>query len=359
MFRGFVISFLLLAPLAAHADDALAARVSKRYDLEKSKWELETVSAVTPEERARAATKRPDITPYLKEMWAAIRPHLAEPWTLPHAAWFLRAAPGVLKTGENGVPVPIFTAEIEAIRTAIEKSHIKSPALTPVCMALVSFQDPRSLDTLRKIEKQNPDAKIQGVAALGAAMVMKSLGDEPAIMRERITCLRDAIIKSADVELGGTTVAKLAENELYIIRFLSKGRIAPDLEGLNSNGQPMKLSAEAGKVVLLLFWGSDVLDAEHTVKITNDLARKFSGRPFTVIGVSRDQPMKLKALESDGTVAWKNFSDADGKLAGQFRVGSWPVAYVLDGSRKIHYTGAPGSFAELTAEALLPETGNN
>jgi hypothetical protein len=39
----------------------------------------------------------------------------------------------------------------------------------------------------------------------------------------------------------------------------------------------------------------------------------------------------------------------------EYRVGSWPLAYVLDGERKIHYAGAPGSFVELTAEALLAE----
>ena len=37
------------------------------------------------------------------------------------------------------------------------------------------------------------------------------------------------------------------------------------------------------------------------------------------------------------------------------RQGACQRVYVLDGERKIHYAGAPGSFAELTAEALLSE----
>jgi hypothetical protein len=36
-------------------------------------------------------------------------------------------------------------------------------------------------------------------------------------------------------------------------------------------------------------------------------------------------------------------------------VASWPLVYVLDGERKIHYAGTPGSFAELTTDALLAE----
>ena len=74
-----------------------------------------------------------------------------------------------------------------------------------------------------------------------------------------------------------------------------------------------------------------------------------------IIGVNNDPLEKLRALEADGTVPWKNLSDPSDKLAGDYRVGSRPLVYVLDGDRKIHYAGAPGSFADLTAEALLSE----
>ncbi|MES2997509.1 MAG: TlpA disulfide reductase family protein [Verrucomicrobiota bacterium] len=348
MFAGLTIS-------TVRAGDAAATRISKTWDLESSKWKYAVAAADTPEARTHAAAARPDLSPYLKDMWAQLNGNLAEAWTLPHAAWFLRAAPTVLKSRDTGAAIPIFAAEIETIRTALEKHHIKSPGLIPVCMALATFQDPRSLDTLKKIATGNPDAKIQGVAALAAAMVMKSLGDDSRVMRERLTFLREAIIKSSDVDVGGTTVAKVAEDELYIIRFLSKGRIAPDLAGAGSGGQQMKLSDFSGKVVLLLFWGSNVMDAEQTVKITNELIKRMAGKPFVVIGVNRDPVAKLRALEADGTVTWKNFADPDGKIATQFRVGSWPLAIVLDGTRKIQYSGPPGSFAELTAEALLAD----
>ncbi len=87
-------------------------------------------------------------------------------------------------------------------------------------------------------------------------MILKTLGDDPELMRKRLTYLRKAIIQSSDVNLGGTTVAKLAEDELYIIRFLTKGRVAPDLSGTDSAGRPLKLSDHKGKVIVLLFWGS-------------------------------------------------------------------------------------------------------
>ena len=196
-------------------------------------------------------------------------------------------------------------------------------------------------------------------------------------MRKRLTALRKAIIQSSDVVIGssrrivgtrfvedgvegivaggGTTVAKLAEDELYIIQHLSKGRIAPDLIGVDSGGRPLKLSDHKGKVIVLLFWNNTMPEGIQVVKITAAMARKFQSRPFIVIGVNSDTLKELRDLEADSTIPWINFSDPTNKLAEQYRVGVRPLVYVVDGERKIHYAGAPGSFAELTADALLSE----
>jgi peroxiredoxin len=208
---------------------------------------------------------------------------------------------------------------------------------------------------LEKIQSGNPDSKTQGVAAFGAALQLKTLGDDGEIMRKRLTFLRKAIIQSSDVELNGVTVAKLAEDELYIIRFLSKGRVAPDLVGEDSAMRPLSLSANKGKVVILLFWNSNLADARRVIEITAATEAKFKGRPLVVIGVNNDPAAKLRSLQADNTVTWANFSDPENKLAKEYRVCVWPLVYVLDGDRKIHYAGAPGSFVELTAEALLAE----
>src|SRR5690606_38797927 len=146
---------------------------------------------------------------------------------------------------------------------------------------------------------------------------------------------------------GGTTVAALAEDELHIILHLTKGRVAPDLTGVDSAGRPMKLSDHTGKVVVLLFWGSNVLEAERTVEMANSMVTRFRGRPFVLIGVNHDPVEQLRALQAEGRVDWPNFSDPENKLSREYRVGSWPLAYVLDHERKIHYSGAVGSFVEL------------
>ena len=347
--------FSLLVFSRASAAPADAQRVEKTYQLAMDKWSREMSAAATPAERSKVWGSRPDATPFAKQMWAAIGQSLDQEWTLEPAAWLLRTTPGLFASDETGSPKPIFTKENEAIRKAVEAHHLNSPKLIPVCYALASSPDPRSLAVLEKIQAGHPDPKTQGVAALGAAMQLKTFGDDGEIMRKRLTYLRKAIIQSSDIELEGSTVAKLAEDELYIIRFLTKGRVAPDLAGVDSAKRPMSLAANKGKVILLLFWNSNVPDAKRVVEITTAMARKFQGRPLAIIGVNNDPEDKLRALQADGTVTWPNFSDPENLLAKEYRVGSWPLVYVLDGERKIHYAGAPGSFAELTAEALLDE----
>ena len=50
------------------------------------------------------------------------------------------------------------------------------------------------------------------------------------------------------------TVGSKAKAELYDIRFLSVGKVAPNVEGIDQDGRTFKLSDYRGKVVLLDFW---------------------------------------------------------------------------------------------------------
>ncbi|MES2474898.1 MAG: TlpA disulfide reductase family protein [Verrucomicrobiota bacterium] len=346
-----LVSLLGLNPTLASPADAL--RVQKNYEAAMNRWSLDMNAATTAEERSKVWAARPDAMGPVREIWKNIAASLDQDWTLAPAAWFLRVAPSLTANDANGTPQPVFRDNCDTIRKAIEQHHLKSPKLTPLCAALAASPDPRSLALLEKIQESTPDPNIQGVAALGAAMQLKSLGDNPEIMTKRLTYLRKAIIQSADVQLDGVPVSSMAEDELYIIRFLTKGRVAPDLKGLDSAGRPLALSSWQGKVIVLVFWNSNVFDSQRVVDITTALAERYKDKPLQVVGVNNDTTAKLRTLQANGTVTWPNFSDPDNKLSREFRVGTWPLVYVLDAERKVQYAGAPGSFVEFTAEALL------
>ena len=210
---------------------------------------------------------------------------------------------------------------------------------------------------LEKIQAGRADKSVQGVAALAIAMRLKFLGDDDGLLKKRLTLLRKAIIDSAEVEINGASVAKLAEDELYIIRFLTKGRIAPDLSGTDSGLRPMKLSDYKGKVVVVLFWNGSVPEAARVLEMATAMGKKFADKPFAVIGVNNDSTADLRKMQKQADlVTFPNFSDPQNHLAQEYRIGVWPLAYVLDGDRKIHYAGPPGSFVDITAAALLGET---
>lgn len=353
-FSILLISLLTVGSLSAQAGTPKQADgIRRAYEADYKTWVLKLQIAQGSEERRKVAAERPDAGQAAMRMWRAIQPNLAEPWSIEPAAWILMTGKGQVRQDESGKIVPLLGNAPERIRAALAEHHLKSKNLATMCMALVAEGNANSLPLLEKIEKENPDRKVQGVAALGIAMMLKDLSDEPEVMRRRLTLLRKAIIESSDVEINNVSVAKLADEELHIIRYLSKGRVAPDLIGTGSGDQSMKLSDYAGKVVVLLFWRSDEGDTDQLIELVNGMRHRFSGKAFEVVGVNSDPTEDLRELQASGRISWPNFSDPTGKLTSEYRVGSWPLVYVLDTERKIGYAGPMGSFVELTASALM------
>jgi len=173
------------------------------------------------------------------------------------------------------------------------------------------------------------------------------------LMRERIKNLKEAIIKSADVRVGEVTVAKIAEDELYKIMKLSKGRVAPEIKGIDSSMRPMRLSQFRGKVVMLVFWSSWDAEAGRMLEILRKTTSANIGKPVVVLGVNRDSLKNLRSLQADGLVTWPNFSDPDQKIAKEYRVAGWPFCMVLDQKGVIFYRGAVGSIADAVVQSLL------
>ncbi|MCH7689234.1 MAG: redoxin domain-containing protein, partial [Planctomycetes bacterium] len=68
------------------------------------------------------------------------------------------------------------------------------------------------------------------------------------------TLFERAAEEYGDVKIRGGTVGARAKSELYDIRHLGIGKLAPDIEGKDQDGKQFKLSDYRGKVVLLYFW---------------------------------------------------------------------------------------------------------
>lgn len=340
-------------PVSA-ATEAQAKAITSEFDQLHRVWVSEMKLAKASGSVSQVAKKQPRATEYANRLKVLISRDLAKEWTLNYGAWLLENDPSLKPESQR------------ALLGAIEKHHTASPKIGRFCMAMIYLnqgtempragQPPirtRGMNLLKTIKKTNPDKKVQGQAALALSMMLTGLGDDPRVMRARIQNLKEAIIKSAEVKVGDLTVAKIAEDELYKINRLTKGRVAPEIKGVDSGSRPMALSQFRGKVVMLVFWSSWDAEAGRMIEMLRKDAIAKTGKPIVILGVNRDSLKNLRALEGDGLVTWRNFSDPNQKISQAYRVASWPFCMVLDQQGVIRYRGNVGTFADAVAIGLI------
>jgi hypothetical protein len=142
--------------------------------------------------------------------------------------------------------------------------RVKPDRIAQLCQALGYSTDEVSETLLRTLLEKDSRREVQGPAALTLAQVLKRrlemtpAGSEATadkVRTESEKLLRRAADEFGDVKLaGGSTVGDKAQLELDDILHLAVGKIPPDIEGQDQDGNKFKLSDYRGKVVLLDFW---------------------------------------------------------------------------------------------------------
>lgn len=353
---SMLVIFSLTSPTVtiSAATEQEAAEITQEYDRLSRLWLSEMRLAEDLRARDLIAKKRPNPAEYATKLKQLLRADLQHEWTLKYGAWLL----------ENDAFIS--TSAQRALLNAVQDYHMRSSELGSFCVAMIHLNDfgkpapagklavrSQGMKLLEEIKQSNPSPKVQGQASLALSIMLASLGDDPRIMARRIENLREAIIKSADVNLGNTSVAEMARNELFKINHLSKGRVAPDIVGMDSGARPMNLSDFRGKVVMLVFWSSWDPQAGKALELLRNKASAHINARFAILGVNRDSLSNLRALEADRIVTWRNFTDPNQVIAKQYRVNAWPYCMILDQQGIIRYKGAVGSFADAVASDLL------
>ena len=104
--------------------------------------------------------------------------------------------------------------------------------------------------------EQNPSNDIKGNACYALAQFIKNSrpGAEGEAEAEKL--LERVVKEFGDVKSRRGTLADVAKGELFEIRNLGYGKVAPEIEGEDLDGVEFKLSDYRGKVVVLDFWGN-------------------------------------------------------------------------------------------------------
>ena len=143
-------------------------------------------------------------------------------------------------------------------------AQMKSDRLAELCQSLGASGGEAGEVLLRTLLDKSERREVQGAACLALAQSLKARADGmPEAKAKEAEKLRKeseemyvrATDKFGDVQLGRSTVGEQAKVELYELRFLSIGKVAPEVEGEDADGKKFKLSDYRGKVVLIDFWG--------------------------------------------------------------------------------------------------------
>ncbi len=140
----------------------------------------------------------------------------------------------------------------KCLSTVLEKNpHHEIQALT--CLALAQFLN----DKLRVLQlaEDRPELADCYNIVFGKDYLSELQRLGRAKLAARIEKLFErAVNEYGDVKFRAGTVGETAKSELYDIRHLAIGKVAPDIEGKDQDGTKFKLSDYRGKVVLLYFW---------------------------------------------------------------------------------------------------------
>lgn len=130
------------------------------------------------------------------------------------------------------------------------QNYLQDTNLARVADALVYSQSDKTKDWLRAVRNGSPHHEVKGHATYSLA---RNLVSRDPAQAEKL--FEEVVAHYSDVSFYRGTAADAAKGDLFEIRNLAIGKVAPDIEGSDPDGQQFKLSDYRGKVVVIDFWG--------------------------------------------------------------------------------------------------------
>jgi len=375
-----LIALLLSAP-AADPPTARVAALDRELREAHRAWAEATRAADSPEAAAKVAS--PDGPLFARDFLAIAREHPDDPAAAS-------ALTGALTADPFG---PTWAGAIERLAAR----HARSPDIGPA-LATIALDATRTdvEPFLRAVLRENPSPPVRAEAARALEVHLTRLAGEGANLRAHpdraarvaatfgeaeLRRLRDrdeaALRREADglLELlrrdyrdlpdgrdSGQTFGAYAESVLRERRDLVVGRPAPEIEGVDLDGRPMRLSEFRGRVVVVSWWASWCGSCLAMAPRERALADRHRDRPFVLLGVNGDEDpgSKRRAIERRG-LTWRSWADGGpgGPISAAWHVRSWPTVYVVDPEGLIVYKGGRDADAlERAVDAAMADLAN-
>jgi thiol-disulfide isomerase/thioredoxin len=187
----------------------------------------------------------------------------------------------------------------------------------------------------------------------------KSEGEAEVVFERAIKNYGDVIYhRSSGRGDRDVTIADAARSALHKLRDLAIGKVAPEIEGVDIDGRPLKLSDHRGKVVVLTFWATWCGPCMELVPHERALVERLAGKPFVLLGISGDEDReRAKRAVVEERITWKSWWNGGptGPITETFSVEGWPTVYVLDARGTIRSKEVFEKKLDEAVDALLKE----
>jgi peroxiredoxin len=140
---------------------------------------------------------------------------------------------------------------------------------------------------------------------------------------------------------------------------LKIGDLAPEIDGTDLDGKPMKLSDFRDKVVVLEFWG-DWSPTKSPYPYFNHLLNRLKDEPFVLLGVNTDTTLeRARQVAKEQKIGWRSWWDGGlqlrGPLCQRYGVTAVPTTFVID-KKGIIRQQFPGTTIEFLLDRKVDET---
>ena len=282
---------LLLGAPSIAQDDSASAAARLRALLDEYRADGGSFRKATTDAERNAAVAQMDR--FALRFVALLEHHPADPVALDVALEAIRSLNAVesLTQGTFTMNEKVFPTrgrdDLAGRGVAVlERNHLRSERLGPICLRMSYGLRPEFEAFLRAVVRANPAREVRAIACLALAQLRHArllklalVSDRPELAdryadlfgRERFAawCRQDRVAASREVEAlfercsteygevahpYGGTIGERARSELFEIRHLAAGKLAPEIEGVDQDGHRFKLSDYRGRVVLLDFW---------------------------------------------------------------------------------------------------------
>ena len=173
-----------------------------------------------------------------------------------------------------------------------------------------------------------------------------------------------------DLKAKHPEAAEMIDGEIFVVRNLVPGNVAPNIVGTDTDGVEFALEEYRGNIVAVIFTGQWCGPCRGEYPYHRFVLENYGDRPIVLLGVNSDAELETaRRAKIDENLPYRTWWDghsqpdadivaAEGPIATEWNVSGWPAIYILDEEGVIRYVNKRGgefiaALDELWMEKLM------